>query len=797
MNSTMTLWERFANYDNFLLAWQRTVNCSSRIVHDELGLRIFAYNLQANLEDLVRKVQAEDFPYTPLADHKVYVPKPSTTLRTMSLMAVPDLIVYQALVNVIADETHPYLVTHENQHVWGSLYAGPGKRWMLKSWKRQYWRFVNYIEKLYRAGNTWIASTDIVAFFDTIDHERLLGLVDRYCASVDVQFKDMFRACLSKWSAHSANITMSRGIPQGSNASDFLANLFLYEIDREMIVNGYHYTRYVDDVRILGPDKPTVQHGLILFDLALKRAGLVAQVSKTSVHEIKDIEQEVIRLRVRITDPSGNGNDTLITMPSPPRSEQAASTADYINEMVSDNLDGYQGEQSDDTDGFVDDEDSMLTATSEPSSSDETGLPDLQQKLREKFLETVPLLDDPNESREAEATLTFCLYRLDPHESIRANALDLLYRLPWRSEAITIYLARFKRDPQVAEGLKEFIAKHDVYSWHRANALWALSEVAGAYSVGSICRAWIANSQMDWHSRTIAARLLAQLPGQHAYFMECLQREQGRINDDPEETAILRQELAHGAFQRIKSPQKQLALFRLMCLDGSSLLKRLVVYLLQQPECNITWDDIKPYHQNLGELAELIISLGISTDTPRPCFIAKTLAKTYEVSLTLDDLRPFYASHYPKAVESLRKSTIAYHKLPNEYISAVHQFAHITLIAFYEYVWPAEGGLYEAYAKLIDRQIFTNSLSKGVDIWRRLGAMRNRVDHPVDKKTRSHSQKITTKEAEFMSKELQVALQEMFDVWLNVPALVSVATSATPVIILPASSASPATASNP
>ena len=48
--------------------------------------------------------------------------------------------------------------------------------------------------------------------------------------------------------------------------------------------------------------------------------------------------------------------------------------------------------------------------------------------------------------------------------------------------------------------------------------------------------------------------------------------------------------------------------------------------------------------------------------------------------------------------------------------------------------------------------------------------MRNRVDHPVDRKTKSHATKITVKEVEFLHKQLQVALQEMFDVWLNSPA---------------------------
>lgn len=75
-----SLWNKFADYDNFLLAWQRTVNVRSRMVQDKRGMETFAYNLQDNLEDLVEQVKAEDFPYSPLADHKVYVPKPSTTL---------------------------------------------------------------------------------------------------------------------------------------------------------------------------------------------------------------------------------------------------------------------------------------------------------------------------------------------------------------------------------------------------------------------------------------------------------------------------------------------------------------------------------------------------------------------------------------------------------------------------------------------------------------------------------------------------------------------------------------------
>ena len=145
------------------------------------------------------------------------------------------------------------------------------------------------------------------------------------------------------------------------------------------------------------------------------------------------------------------------------------------------------------------------------------------------------------------------------------------------------------------------------------------------------------------------------------------------------------------------------------------------------------------------------------------------MAKPYQVSLLpQNDLRLLYASHYNKAVESLRESVINFQKSPSQYASSFHQFTHITFIAFYENFLPSELGIYESnYAALIDRKIFRDTLPRGVDIWKELNSMRNRVEHPVDRKTKSHSQKISFKEIDFLDKQLQVALQEIFDVWLS------------------------------
>jgi hypothetical protein len=206
----------------------------------------------------------------------------------------------------------------------------------------------------------------------------------------------------------------------------------------------------------------------------------------------------------------------------------------------------------------------------------------LQKQLRSKFLEAFKLLGDLDRGKEAESHITFCLYRIEPHETIRNQVISLLSRLPWRSEAISLCLGRFKNDSVVIEKLTEFISEHNVYSWHRANSLWALHQAGRAKDVVSICRAWLADTQLDWYARAIAARILAKAPGQHAFFFECLKREQDEVDDDIEATVILRQELAYSAFQRIKAFDKQLALLKLVCSDQSPLLHRLAIYFLQR-----------------------------------------------------------------------------------------------------------------------------------------------------------------------------------------------------------------------
>ena len=62
-----------------------------------------------------------------------------------------------------------------------------------------------------------------------------------------------------------------RGIPQGSPVSPVMANLFLDELDEEMLRNGYRYVRYADDFVILAKTRDRARDGLELSKQVLDR----------------------------------------------------------------------------------------------------------------------------------------------------------------------------------------------------------------------------------------------------------------------------------------------------------------------------------------------------------------------------------------------------------------------------------------------------------------------------------------------------------------------------------------------
>lgn len=135
-----------------------------------------------------------------------------------------------------------------------------------------------------------MADFDLVSFFELIDHSALRSVLKTRVKSGELL--DLLDRCLKQWSSSDSVNLKGHGIPQGPEASSFLAAVFLRDFDRAKY-GPVTYLRYVDDIRLLGKTFPSVKRALISLDLRSKSLGLVPQAQKIILREVTNIKAEI------------------------------------------------------------------------------------------------------------------------------------------------------------------------------------------------------------------------------------------------------------------------------------------------------------------------------------------------------------------------------------------------------------------------------------------------------------------------------------------------------------------------
>jgi len=129
--------------------------------------------------------------YEPSHACKLYLPKPSGVLRPYTLMTVEDQIVYQAMVNIVAERLLPRARGRYLTETFGHLYAGKRSVWFYRKWAGGYRRFNDAARHAVAGGLVWTASFDLTACYDSLDHAVLrhflgeLGLERRFTESCE------------------------------------------------------------------------------------------------------------------------------------------------------------------------------------------------------------------------------------------------------------------------------------------------------------------------------------------------------------------------------------------------------------------------------------------------------------------------------------------------------------------------------------------------------------------------------------------------------------------------------------
>ena len=199
----------------------------------------------------------------------VEIPKGRLLSRAGALLSLEDRLAYHLLCATFSQKVEAAL----SHRVFSSrLNPRPGPFFL--SGLTQHKAFVQTVER--QAGSEgWVVSTDLVSYFETINHELLLE--DLRDLGVPEDISRPLRSLLASWRRSSRG-----GLPIGPDASRLLGNLFLIKVDRQMLADEFDYYRYMDDVRIVVRSDREGRAGLRHFEVQCRARGLIVAGSAKS-----------------------------------------------------------------------------------------------------------------------------------------------------------------------------------------------------------------------------------------------------------------------------------------------------------------------------------------------------------------------------------------------------------------------------------------------------------------------------------------------------------------------------------
>ncbi|GIW98757.1 MAG: hypothetical protein KatS3mg111_2090 [Pirellulaceae bacterium] len=138
------------------------------------------------------------------------------------------------------------------------------------------------MEKLLEAGYMHMVDADLKGYFDTIDHDILMALIETKVP--DGRVLDLLRQMLKQGIFDDGTTwTPEEGSPQGSVISPLLSNIYLTPLDHLLAEHGFEMVRYADDFVVLCRSRAEAEAALELIRSWLAEARLTLHPTKTHI----------------------------------------------------------------------------------------------------------------------------------------------------------------------------------------------------------------------------------------------------------------------------------------------------------------------------------------------------------------------------------------------------------------------------------------------------------------------------------------------------------------------------------
>jgi len=221
-----SLFDKVFALPNLQRAWQQVAANGGAGGSDGMTIARFAENADERLAALAADLRAKT--YRPQPVRRVWIPKSGGGQRPLGIPSIRDRIVQQALRQIL----EPLFEGKFSKHSHGFR---PEKGCATA---------LAVVDQAIKYGYRWVVDADLQAFFDTVDHERLLAALNEEIADGSVLrlVRQILKAGVV-WPATATVEPTELGPPQGGPLSPLLANVYLHQFDLRMVQAGYGLVR--------------------------------------------------------------------------------------------------------------------------------------------------------------------------------------------------------------------------------------------------------------------------------------------------------------------------------------------------------------------------------------------------------------------------------------------------------------------------------------------------------------------------------------------------------------------------